>query len=177
MGFVRKLPLATIKMNKLIKYVFLIILINLISCVSKSKEKDNSIFNQKIWLDNMELGDGLKQNPRAPMTNDLMNNHIKNGMSRTEIIDLLGQPFKDEIQERLPNDIHQPDSINLRSIIGESDEKRQKILTDYNNWYHQNLRPDTLLIYTVGWTMTDSIFLVVKLNDKNSVNEFWIEQN
>ena len=162
-------------MTKLIKYIFLLILINLISCVTKSK--DNSIFNQKIWLDNTQLGDGLNQNPRALMTNDLMNNHLKNGMSRTEIINLLGQPFKDEIQERLPNNIQQPDSINLRSIMGVSDEKRQKILTDYNNWYHQNLRPDTLLIYPVGWTKTDSIFLVVKLNDKNSVNEFWMEQN
>jgi len=47
-------------------------------------------FDRKIWLEFAD--DYVDDNPRASMIRDLQKEHLQVGMSRTEIIELLGEP-------------------------------------------------------------------------------------
>lgn len=148
-----------------------------LSCNSKSKNEYSTNFNQKIWLENGELGNGTENSPRARMIDDLIKNYLKEGMTKSEIIALLGNPYKDGIEQRLPKGIEIPDSLDIVSTVGKSIEVRQKALVDWNNWYSEHSQPDTLLLYTAGWSYIDPNSLVIKLNDKDVAYEFWLEQH
>ena len=149
----------------------------MLSCNSKSKTEFSTNFNQKIWLENDELGNGTENNPRAQMIDDLIKNHLKKGMTKSEVIALLGNPYKDGVEQRLPMGIEIPDSLNIVSTVGKSKEVLQKSLDDWNNWNSKHSQPDTLLLYRAGWSYIDPNSLVIKLNDKDIAYEFWLEQH
>jgi len=136
-----------------------------------------SSFDQEIWLDNPDVSD--TSNPRARMVDDLMHNHLKPGMSRASILSLLGKPYKDGIENRLPKGVTIPDSLSSTLIHSSSctPEKQKKALDDFNAFYHSHSQPDTLMLYPVGWSTIDPNFLAVKFDGNGQVSEYWVEQH
>ena len=53
---------------------------------------------QESGLGNSDVND--TQNPRAYMTDDLLENYLKVGLPKHSIIALLGKPYSDSIQQR-----------------------------------------------------------------------------
>jgi hypothetical protein len=90
------------------RFIFLlfILLTTLDSCSSSSKSKK---FDRTDWLYNSDLS--KTRNPRAEMTKDLMENHLRPGMQRGLIISLLGHPYVERIENGLPKGIQIPDSL------------------------------------------------------------------
>ena len=89
-------------------------------------------------------------NPRARMTDDLLNNYLKPGITRDSILTLLGEPYSETISSRLPKGLSTPDSIALNKYVGEPRELQDKILTEYNAWHKKNGQLNTLMLYPVG---------------------------
>ena len=137
-----------------------------LSCQSK--------FDKKIWLTH----DTMKEieNPRMKMTDDLLKNHLKKGMTKAEVIKLLGKPFSDRIEFRLPENIEIPDSVNVRENLDKPKDDIDKMFSSYNKWYHENTQPDTLVTYYIGMSM-DLNFLAIKLDNRDKACDFWVESN
>lgn len=114
-------------------------------------------FDSEVWIDNNDLTD--RNNPRWYMTDDLMKNHLKTGMHRDSILLLLGQPYKEEIGNRIQTGLEIPDSI-----------------PNLSEWYRINSQPDTVMMYPIGWTIIDPLFFVVKFKPDSTAYDFVIEQ-
>jgi hypothetical protein len=56
-------------------------------------------FSQDIWLANHNNPDPL--NPRVEMADDLMKHHLRKGMSRRDVLRLLGRPDRLDEQRRV----------------------------------------------------------------------------
>ncbi len=106
-----------------------------------------------------------------------MRNHLKPGMTRVAVLELLGKPFKDGIEQRLPKDIVVPDSLSLAQLDNLKAENRDRAQASYNEFYRLHSQPDTLLLYPVGWSIIDPNFLVVKLTGKGVVGQYWVEEH
>ena len=132
-------------------------------------------FDRGRWIDNPEMSD--TRNPRARMVDDLMHNHLKPGMSRNDVLTLLGKPYKDGIEQRLPKGVVIPDSLSLTKSNNLKQESQQKVVEGINEFYRSHSQPDTLMLYPVGWSTIDPNFLVVKLNGNGVVGEYWVEQH
>lgn len=141
----------------------------LITVTSISSCQSN--FDQKKWLENNDLSN--TKNPRANMTKDLMNNYLKVGMKKEEIIELLGDPSSDTLSVYLPKNLHLPDSLNLLK----SKEDPQKALDLVNIWFKNNSKEAHLMYYPVGWSMIDPRFLVIRLDNDKLIADFWIEEH
>jgi len=132
-------------------------------------------FDKSVWLSNNNVSD--QYNPRAKMTKDLLENYLRPGISRDSIIALLGQPYKEEIEMRLPKGIEVPDSLSLSSPENFKPENRDKAQENFNEWLRKNWQPDTLMFYPVGWSTMDPNSLVIKFRPDSIAYEFWIEQH
>ncbi|WP_143080191.1 hypothetical protein [Hymenobacter arizonensis] len=135
----------------------------------------SSSFNQEVWIDNPEMSD--TRNPRAKMVGDLMQNHLKTGMSREAVLNLLGKPYKDGIEKRLPKGVVIPDSLSFTNSDNLKRENQQKAVDGINEFYRLYSQPDTIMLYPVGWSTIDPNFLVVKLTGNGTVGEYWVEQH
>jgi hypothetical protein len=158
-----------------------IIAIILSSC---SSSYDPDRFERDVWLSNNKMTD--TRNPRAKMARDLLENYLKPGIHRDSILTLLGLPYLERIENRLPKGLEVPDSlsligsVNLESLIDSvnfKNENRDTSLQKYNEWYRKNSQPDTLMLYPVGWSTIDPNFLVIKFTGDSNAYEFWIEQH
>ena len=147
-------------------------------------------FDRDVWLSNNDMTDTW--NPRSKMTKDLLENHLKPGMTRDSILAMLGKPYFDGIENRLPKGLKIPDSLSLGiDSVGlaslfdsvdfqkkhDSKIKADKELKEFNSWYRANSQPDTLMLYPVGWSTIDPKCLVIKFRPDNTAYEFWIEQH
>jgi len=160
---------------KNLKKITLLIFVCLYACNSKGNYIYSEPFDQKLWMKHNDIKE--LNNPRAKMVNDLIRNHLKKGMAKSEIINLLGNPYFDGIQSRLPKGMKAPDSLDLLKTIGKSKKIRQDVLDKWNKWYLENSQPDTLLLYAAGWSLMDPNSLAIRLNDKNIAYEFWLKQH
>jgi hypothetical protein len=111
------------------------------------------------------------------MVQDLMRNHLKPGMSRGAVLAMLGKPFKDGIEPRLPKGVMIPDSLSSANAANLKPENQQKALAKLNGFLRLHAQPDTLMLYPVGWATVDPNFLVVKLSGNGTVAESWVEQH
>lgn len=132
-------------------------------------------FERDVWLSNSDMTD--TGNPRAQMTKDLLENYLRPGIHRDSILTLLGEPYLEQVENRLPKGLDVPDSLSL--VDSENFEKgdKDKTLDNFNQWFKENSHPDTLMLYPVGWSMIDLNFLVIKFGPDSIANEFWIEQH
>ena len=77
------------------KRTFCYLLLSLNILIFNSCDFNIEKFDRKVWI----TADGLHQEHRKNMVNDLMKHHLKTGMSYNEIIDLLGLPDKSIISQ------------------------------------------------------------------------------
>lgn len=131
-------------------------------------------FDKSIWLYHNDITD--TRNPRANMAEDLFKNYLRPGMHRDSVLTLLGAPYKETIETRLPRGLEVPDSLSLVDSINLSDQNWDKSLSKFNQWHKENGQPDTLMFYPIGWSTIDPRFVVVKFKADSTVGEFWIEQ-
>ncbi|MEJ7558578.1 MAG: hypothetical protein WKF66_09745 [Pedobacter sp.] len=116
-------------------------------------------------------------NPRAWMVQDVMKNHLKSGMSRKAVLDLLGKPYQEGIERRLPKNTALPDSISFENDENLKPENSKKAMDAINNFYRLYAEPVMIIRYPVGWSTIDPNFLIIKLNGKRQVEEYWVEQS
>jgi hypothetical protein len=154
----------------MLRFLFVSCSILLITSCSHSQR-----FDKKVWLRNSDVND--TGNPRAYMTKDLLENYLKVGLTKDSIIALLGKPFSDRIEQRLPKGMTIPDSISFTNSENIQADSTGKITDQINAFMRLKSQPDTLMLYPVGWSTIDPNFLVVKLNDQGKAYEFWIEQH
>lgn len=147
-------PVKAQLMQRLI--CFLCLLLSLTTACNPS-----SSFDKEVWVDNPEMDD--TSNPRARMVQDLMQNHLKHGMSREAVLNLLGKPYKDGIEQRLPKGVVIPDSLSFTNSNHFKRENQQKAVDGINTFYRSHSQPDTLMLYPVGWSIIDPNFLVSTL--------------
>lgn len=151
------------KSNSILMFILLV----MISCTGDKE------FNKERWLNNNDVNN--TRNPRAHMTKDLLENHLKVGLTRNSVVALLGQPYKDRIENRLPKGIEIPDSLSLTGNV--KFKNNNDAIKKYNEFVRLNSKPDTLMLYPVGWSTIDPNFLVVKFDKNGIVRDFWIEQH
>lgn len=136
---------------------------------------DSDKFDRDVWLSNSDMND--TRNPRSQMTRDLLDNYLKPGIHRDSILTLLGEPYLEQIENRLPKGLDVPDSLSLVDSGNFKKENQEKALDNFNQWYKDNGQPDTLMLYPVGWSTIDPNFLVIKFRPDSIAYEFWIEQH
>jgi hypothetical protein len=101
------------------------------------------------------------------MTKDLMDNYLRPGIQRDSIIILLGRPYWEKIEYRLPKGLEVPDSVSGLDSIG---------IEKFNDWHGKFSQPDTIMRYPIGWSTIDPNFLIIKMGQDSTVTDFWIEQ-
>lgn len=153
----------------LLKLLFIFLACFLTACTH------SSTFNKAVWVANPDVGD--TSNPRAWMVQDLMKNHLKAGMPKTAVLNLLGTPYQEGIERRLPKNTIIPDSISLENEENLKPEKLAKATDAINNFYKLYAKPVMIISYPVGWSTIDAKFLIIKLNGRREVEDYWVEQH
>ena len=150
------------------KLVFILIASFLAAC------NHSSSFDREVWIDNPDVND--TSNPRASMVQDVMENHLVPGMSRKAVLDLLGKPYQEGIERRLPKNTILPDTVSFTNDENLKPENSDKTIDAINKFHELHSEPVTIIRYPVGWSTIDPNFLIIKLNDKGQVEEYWVEQ-
>jgi hypothetical protein len=150
------------------KPLVLLTLSALVSC------NHSTSFDREAWMDNPEMTN--THNPRARMVQDVIDNRLKAGMTRTSVVALLGQPYKEEVERRLPKNTILPDSISLTNPENLRPENADRAVAEINNFYRLYAKPVRIMRYPVGWSTIDPNFLIVKLNKSGLVEDYWLEQ-
>jgi len=151
--------------NTVIIFLFFLSFSTITSCQTK--------FDREIWIKNNSLY--KKKNPRFYMIDDLLENHLKVGMSKNSIIHLLGEPNKDTIELYIPKGIKLPDSLKFKNkqLLIVKDDRINYI----NEWYHKNYKSARFLSYPVGWSLIDPLTLKIMLDEKYKIVDFWIKEH
>jgi hypothetical protein len=131
-------------------------------------------FDRDIWIKNSDIND--YHNPRARMVQDVMKNQLKSGMSRKSVLDLLGQPYKEGIERRLPKNTILPDSISATNPENLRPENEKRSVAGFNKFIQLYAKPIMLMRYPVGWSIIDAKFLIIRLDNKGLVEEYWVEE-
>lgn len=150
----------------------ILLTLTILSNCSRFRTADK--FDKDVWQANNNVKN--QSNPRADMTDDLLKNYLKVGMQKNLILDLLGEPLEEKIENRLPKGLKVPDSLSLTDSVNFKKENQDKASKNFNDWFKTNSQPNTLLLYPIGWSTIDPKFLVIKLKPDNTASEFWIEQ-
>ncbi len=156
-----------VRVTKLSIICFL--LLATISCTGNKK------FDKEIWRSNNDVNDTC--NLRAHMAKDLMENHLKVGLTRNAVLDLLGEPYKDVIENRFPKGVEVPDSLSMMNDKNLTSEERNQLIVRINEFHSLHAKSDTLMLYPIGWSTIDPNFLAVQFDNKGRVRDFWIEQH
>lgn len=156
-------------MSKSNHNILIFLLLVMISCNADKK------FDKQKWLANPDVND--RYNPRAYMTEDLMKNYLKVGLAKNAVLALLGKPDKDGIENRLPKGHKIPDSLSFTNEENLKPERRNKVITQMNEFVRLNAIPNSLMSYPVGWSTADANFLVLQFDEKGIVSDFWVEQH
>lgn len=151
--------------------ILIVLLLFLISCNYGLDKR----FDKTSWLLNSDVN--VIRNPRADMVADLLANHLKVGLKRNSVLALLGKPYQDGVENRLPKGLEIPDSLSFTNDRNLTSEEREKVIVRMNEFQRLNAKPDTLMLYPVGWSTIDPNFLAVQFDNKGRVRDFWIEQH
>ena len=154
----------------LVKFTVTLLIVVLCGCNYTSSK-----FEKAVWIKHMQVDD--RYNPRTGMVQDLMKNYLKPGMSRKAVLDLLGKPYKEGIEQRLPEDIVIPSSISFSNPENLKLENADKATAAINDFHKLHAKSVYLLKYPVVWSTIDPNFLVFTLNDKGMVEKFRVEQS
>ena len=133
-------------------------------------------FDEDIWKANTDAFD--TKNPRYGMAQDLMDNYLSIGMTEAEVLDLLGPPKSNKLENRLPRDLKKPDSLSLRNLPANTTSSQlDSLLARSSRWSNINALEAIYIEYPVGWDLIDAVSLVLQLNNNKEVVNFWLEQH
>lgn len=127
-------------------------------------------FNQERWLETGKLLRSDKEdrgilgtsNPRESMAEDVMAHHLAPGMTRGQVLAVLGPPEREGVEMSLPVGVHIPDSL--------TGENYQAL----NKWYAEHSQPDTIMRYQVGWDIIDPTSMRVEFGGDERVKKYWV---
>lgn len=125
-------------------------------------------FDQQVWFKTGKMLHTINgvaintNNPRENMVSDLMAHHLKPGMTRRQVLALLGPAERDGIEMVLPPGTTIPDSLSV---------EHYKAL---NNWYDRHAQPDTIMHYQVGWSMIDPTSMRIQFDGDGKVKRYWV---
>lgn len=143
------------------KLTLVLFLLLAVSC------SQSSSFDREIWMQHPDVADHY--NPRLGMVQDVIKNHLRPGMARKAVLDLLGLPYKEGFEVRLPTNIVVPDSLKHFETL-----ERQAA---YNDFFKSHGRSTMLMKYAIGWSIIDPMFLVVQLDRRGMVVKYWGEES
>ena len=158
-----------IKLMNLTKFTITLLIVVLCGCNNTSSK-----FEREVWIRHTQADD--RYNPRAEMVQHLMKNYLKPGMSRKAVLDLLGNPYKESIEQRLPENIVIPNSISFSNPENLKPEKADKATAAINDFYKLHAKPVFVIEYPVGWSTIDPNFLAIIMDEKGLVERFRVEQ-
>ncbi|UOQ96182.1 hypothetical protein MUN81_13050 [Hymenobacter sp. 5317J-9] len=153
--------------------VFSMLILGLLVLVGQRSYEYNYGFDQERWLaTGQQLGrnhgdEGLQGNPRESMVADVMAHHLRVGMTRVQVLAVLGPAERDGIEWCVPADVGLPDSLMPARL---SNDKLKR----FNDWYAQHAQPDTLMRYWVGWDVIDPTSMRIEFNGKGQVKKYWV---
>lgn len=153
-----------------LNYILIFFLFGIVSCNNGDRK-----FNKERWINNSDVND--TNNPRAYMTEDLLKNHLKIGITKDSVLALLGKPYKDGIENRLTKEFKVPDSLSFSNEENLKPENSDRATDRINKFMRLNSQSDTLMLYPVGWSTIDPNFLVIKFNHKGLTSDFWVGQH
>jgi hypothetical protein len=136
-----------------------------------------SKFEREKWLSNNDWEN--LENPRFKMTQDLLDNYLRPGLTRDSILTFLGQPHDEKIIYVAIEGATPPDSLNPDNFNQFDDTEK---INQYANWVKSHRQPDTIILFHVGWRndiklkMQRPNFLVIKMNSDSIADDFWIEE-
>ena len=70
-----------------------------------------------------------------------------------------------------------PESLSLSNHLGKSKSELDSINQKLNYWHEAHSQPDTLMFYTIGRSLMDPKFLVIKFDGNAKAADFWVESN
>ena len=154
----------------LARFATVLLIAHLFSCSSPSTK-----FDRVLWLKHPQEED--RYNPRARIVDDLIKNHLKPGMTKKEVIDLLGKPYEERIEQRLPKNIVVPDSLSLTNPNNLKSENLEALFAEREAFNKLYAKPVLTLHYAAGWSTIDPNFLVIILNEEGLVESYQVEQS
>jgi hypothetical protein len=129
-------------------------------------------FDQQQWLETGQVLHGLKNtsgllvdNPRESMVQDVISHYLKPGMTRVQVLKLLGPADREGVEQQLPDNIQVPGSL-LKSMPFNA--------TAYGQWFGKHTQPDTLMRYIVGWSAVDPTSSRVRYGGSGKVRKYWV---
>jgi hypothetical protein len=123
-------------------------------------------FDRQQWLATRKAGTCGTDNPREAMVEDVMAHHLATGMTRAQVLALLGPAERDEIEMVVPAGTSLPDFLR--------GEKGLNNTTGFNKWYRLHSQPDTLMHYCVGWDLIDPTSMRVQFGGDGKVKKYWV---
>jgi hypothetical protein len=137
-------------------------------------------FSKERWLETGKVLRSDKEdrgilgtsNPRERMVEDVMAHHLASGMTREQVLALLGPPERDGIEWVVPDSVHLPDSLNDALMSTEAILKQSP--DGFNKWHAQHAQPDTIIRYRVGWDMIDPTSMRIEFNGNGKVKRCWV---
>lgn len=65
----------------------------------------------------------------------------------------------------------------MKTILKKSKNEKNKYIDLLNKWYLKNYKKAPFLIYPVGWSIIDPIFLEIRLNDNDEIVDFLVKEH
>ena len=135
-----------------------------------------TIFDSDVWKvydwENSSL-----DSPRMKMIDDVMENYIKIGMTKSDIVDILGKPDGANDRSELIEGRVKPDTLTYNYMSSQPKAEQEKLYASLSKWYSENSRTFPALTYGLGPTLGDYMFLIIEFNDKGLVVNYWTEQS
>ncbi len=108
------------------------------------------------------------------MVQDLMDNHLKESMTKEQILEMLGTPNNSSTENRVDRKVAKtlPDSLSAKTIVKLSKQDQANRIEELAKWRKAHAETMDLFIYNIGWAEMDPVFLYVRFED-SKVIDYW----
>lgn len=145
------------------------------SCKFLNRKVVEKRFNREIWLQHNSVEE--HDNPRESMVKDVQRNHLKKGMKKEVIFNILGKPYEDGIKCKLPKGVAVPDSISAFNIGKWSKAEKKVKRKQFQQWFEENSQSENMVLYPIGWSIIDPRFLAIKFDHNQAAIDYWVEEH